>query len=182
MHLYQALIPLLGLILNREVFTALVPRQIPLQKVEVIDGDTVKVSRRGGDWIVRLKGVDAPEHRQPFADSTGDAGQEAHACLADVLKPQTQWQLEWHGLDLYGRILGELVSERGRLSELLLEAGCVSVYPFLFESSRLEKRQLWQAMHRAQRARRGLWNRGGFMRPYVWRKLQKARRAPVATE
>ena len=178
---YQVLIPLLGLILSREVFTEVIPLTIPVQVLEVMDGDTLVVSGGGGQWTVRLAGVDAPEKGQSTRLAGMDAGKVASSCLSREVRERS-WLLVWRGRDIYHRVLGDLTSKGQSLSLRLVEKGCVSVYPFLNDFTRPKRQEFKQKLNRAQRARLGLWKYGGFMRPYAWRKLQKTRRKPVEAE
>lgn len=162
MRSYHFIWPLLGLILGREFFT-IIPLRLPVQVARTLDGDTLEL--RGGERL-RLAAVDAPELGQPTRLGGRDAGVLAQKCLRRLIQGHT-WQLEPKGRDIYGRQLGELWSGSLRLGELLIEQGCVSVYPFVDEP------RLWRALERAKRARTGLWRSGGFMRPYHWRRANK---------
>lgn len=181
MRFYQLLTALLGLFLEREVFTGLAPLKLPVQVVEVLDGDTLVVRQGRGRWRLRLAGIDAPEKGQLSRHGELDAGRYAASCLKRSLSHQS-WSLRWRSRDIYGRVLGELWHDEEKLSHTLLRKGCVSVYPFLSDYSAAERRELRQLLGEAQRARVGLWARGGFMRPRAWRRLQKTRRTPVAAE
>lgn len=175
--LYQYLLPLLGLFLGREVFTPIVPLLLPVQVLKVLDGDTVEL---GGGMRVRLAGIDAPEKDQPSLLGPA-AGAYSAQCLRALVAGQG-WELEWRGRDVYGRVLGDLWRRGARLSTQLLGRGCVGLYPYQ-GSFPLPLQSEWRAaLVRAQRARRGVWQWGGYRRPYWWRKAQKVSRAPVATE
>lgn len=152
--------------------------ELLIDVVRVLDGDTVDVKRGGSLWRVRLAGIDAPEKGQPTRLGHKDAGQLARLCLQRLLQSR-EWTLQWQGRDIYGRVLGELVSREEIVTELSLEAGCSILYP-LAKASRAQKGRWARAQDRAQRARRGLWSHGGFESPYRWRKNQKTRRTPVA--
>jgi|GEM_PF-1257484 len=166
MRNYHFIWPLLGLILGREFFT-IIPLRLPVQVERVLDGDTLEL--RGGERL-RLAGIDAPELGQPTRVGGLDAGRLATGCLKQALKGKG-WQLEPKGRDMYGRQLGELWDERQSLSQILVEKGCTSVYPYY------EDPDLWRSLEQAKRKRRGLWAHGGFMRPYWWRRLSKRRGA-----
>jgi len=178
---YQVLLPLLGLFLGREIFTASFPLEIAVEVHRVVDGDTLEVRSGGALWTIRLAGVDAPESGQPTRLGHQSAGQFAKRCLARSVQPGS-WRLHWQGRDHYGRVLGDLRRGKRSLCLELIQQGCVSVYPFLTGYSRQEKRRLNQSLEWAKTHRRGLWAMGGFQRPYYWRKLQKTRRTPVAKE
>lgn len=178
---YQFLIPLLSLFLNRELFTGIYPLKYQVEILKILDGDTVEVSLLGRSERIRLLGIDAPEMGQPSRLGQIDAGRWSRRCLLRILKDQ-KWYLIWHGRDIYKRVLGELDSKKGAASELMLEEGCASVYPFFNGVPKEVRSKRLIKLHRAQRSRLGLWGYGGFMRPYHWRKTQKTKRTPVATE
>jgi endonuclease YncB( thermonuclease family) len=67
---------------------------------KVFDGDTVSLRANGADYRVRLQGIDAPEHDQPY----GDAARER---LAELVLDQ-DIRLETGKRDKYGRLLGKL--------------------------------------------------------------------------
>ena len=69
--------------------------------VRVVDADTYDVVAGGQRIRVRLLGVDAPEHDQPF-------GMQATDSVAALLPVGRLVQLRRHGVDLYGRTLGSL--------------------------------------------------------------------------
>lgn len=168
MRNYHFIWPLLGLILGREFFT-FIPLRLPVQVIRVLDGDTLEL--RGGERL-RLAGIDAPEKGQPTRVGRGDAGQLAKNCLEQVIKTR-KWRLEPKGRDIYGRQLGELWDEEQGLSEILIERGCASVYPFYNDPA------LWRSLERAKRMRKGLWRYGGFMRPYHWRRSSTYKKGPI---
>ena len=64
----------------------------------VIDGDTLAVTdSRARTYHLRMAGIDAPEHNQPY-------GQEARDALADLEGAKVQLLLSKH--DRYGRYIG----------------------------------------------------------------------------
>ena len=166
MRNYHFIWPLLGLILGREFFT-FIPLRLPVQVVRVLDGDTLEL--RGGERL-RLAGVDAPEKGQPTRVGGLDAGWLAKGCLDFALQGKS-WRLEPKGRDIYGRQLGELWIDKQSLSQILVERGCASVYPFYDDPA------LWRSLERAKRKRKGLWAHGGFMRPYWWRRLSSKKKS-----
>jgi endonuclease YncB( thermonuclease family) len=70
--------------------------------VRVIDGDTVVVlDARMEQHRVRLAGIDAPERDQPF-------GTKSKQYLADLVAGK-QITVDWHTLDRYHRIVGNII-------------------------------------------------------------------------
>lgn len=172
MRTYLFFLPLACLFLGRELFTGL-PLKAKIVIHKVLDGDTLEL--RGGERL-RLAAVDAPELGQPTALGGLDAGRLSTQCLKKIIKSQREWQLIYQGRDRYGRVLGDLTSSKiPSLNERLVLAGCTSLYVW----AEGDQRKLWRLREEAQRARRGLWKYGGFMRPSVWRKKRAHIRGPL---
>ena len=70
--------------------------------VRVIDADTYVCCRARRTYRLRLLGVDAPEHDQPF-------GPQATDSVARLLAPGRVVLVARAGLDLYGRTLGAVL-------------------------------------------------------------------------
>ena len=138
---------------------------IAVEIVEVLDGDTLKLKGLGS---LRLAGIDAPEKGQQTLRGGVDAGRWSKKCLERLVRDDS-FKLSQEGRDIYGRMLGELHGKE-RLSWLLVRLGCASTYPWRFEKD-LELARLL-----AMRERKGLWQFGGFERPYQWRKRNKKAR------
>lgn len=66
----------------------------------VFDGDTVSLRANGMEHRVRLQGIDAPEHDQPYGDAARDYLQSL------ILNQEVR--LETDKRDKYGRLLGKL--------------------------------------------------------------------------
>ncbi len=136
-------------------------QQVTVEKV--LDGDTVVLKGMGS---LRLAGIDAPERGQPTRLGRKDEGEWSRRCLSKRLESR-RFTFLYHGRDIYGRMLGDLVSKKP-LSLELVEEGCVSIYPLSTTT------ELIRAYHQARQKRVGLWAFGGFERPYHFRK-KKAR-------
>lgn len=165
---YQILMPLLSLFFVRVDLTDLWTVKLPVTLVKVQDGDTLVVENNKTIYRVRLSKIDAPEKGQPFWDGRGDAGLEAKKCLENLLskKPHT---LHIFKRDIYGRVLGEIDD----LSLRLIQEGCVSLYPHAEFSSKQERAMYLREMRIAKSKKKGLWKRGGFRQPKLWRKSSK---------
>lgn len=88
----------------------------PLWRVETVhDGDTVTcLDEQGRPRRIRLLGIDAPEHGQPFGDA-------ARRSLAAKLAAGTV-RVEGDAIDQHGRLLGTLwIGERNLNRELVAE-------------------------------------------------------------
>ena len=131
--------------------------------VRVVDADTYDVLTGGQRVRVRLLGVDAPEHDQPF-------GMQATDSVAALLPVGRLVQLRRRGTDLYGRTLGSLtlLAAGGPvpLDSVLVVRGWTWAYD---PAHAVAGRAAQQTQ--AQRAGRGLWKCGaaGAVPPKLWR-------------
>tara|TARA_B100001057_G_C22831168_1_gene943449 strand:- start:1581 stop:1937 length:357 start_codon:yes stop_codon:yes gene_type:complete len=99
---------------------------------KIVDGDTIDVDIDLGfnTWLynqrIRLSGIDTPESRTRNIDEKA-LGLAAKRRLKEVCKGTIQ--LESHGRDKYGRILGIPYSEDGTdICFLMIEEGHAVVY------------------------------------------------------
>ena len=121
-------------------------------KPVVIDGDTLEISGRR----LRLFGIDAPEHGQPFASRARESLSDlAHGRDADV---------DERGRDTYGRVLG-----RVRVAGVDVNAEQVRRgYAWVFR--RYTRDPVLLALEDdARAARRGLWRDAAPVAPWTWR-------------
>jgi micrococcal nuclease len=127
--------------------------------VEVVDGDTIKVSIDGALYTVRYIGVDTPETKHPTV-GVECFGREASAANQQLVGGKTVLlEKDISETDRYGRLLryvwldGELVNER-----LVREGYAVSsTYP---PDVKYQERFL-AAQKEAREANRGLWGACG---------------------
>ena len=71
--------------------------------VHIADGDTLTLlDTNNQQFIIRLKGIDAPERLQAF-------GSKSQASLGAILSDQATVHVEWTQRDDYGRILGKVL-------------------------------------------------------------------------
>ncbi len=170
---YQILWPLLSLFLVRVDLTDLFPLTMTIDILEVYDGDTVLVARGAFKQKLRITPIDAPEKGQPFLNGFGDAGEFSRRCLSQRIPESAE--LKIYGLDIYGRILGDLDD----LSYRLIEEGCSALYPHASFRNRQEKIRYAQAYLKARSLRRGVWAFGGFEQPKAWRKKNRSSKRVV---
>lgn len=167
---YQILIPLLSLFLNRVDLTDHFPISMSAQVLRVYDGDTLLLKIGKNTRLkLRLSRVDSPEMGQPFINSKLDAGEYSKKCLKALISKQGILIIE--GFDLYSRALGNF----NNLNFLLIKNGCTSLYPYAVFKSKKEKFIYLQELTKAKRLRRGLWARGGYLLPKLWRKKKTSR-------
>jgi micrococcal nuclease len=135
----------------------------PVRIVEVVDGDTVKVSRQGsgaGSSVetLRLIGIDTPETRHPTIP-VECFGPEASAKAKELLAG-TQVYLEYDAsqgrYDRYGRTLAYVWMSDGRMfNEVMIRQGFANEYTY---RTAYRHQDLFRRAERSARAdARGLW-------------------------
>jgi endonuclease YncB( thermonuclease family) len=132
--------------------------------VGITDGDTITVRCAGRPTAVRLHGVDAPERAQAF-------GTRAKQFVGAVAFGKTV-TVSRRGVDRYGRTLADVTLPDGRdLGQELVRAG----YGWWFRRYAADAR-LAALEAQARATRRGLWTDPDPVRPWEWRRRQKAGR------
>lgn len=166
-HPYQILVPLLSLFWVRVDLTDLFPLKIPVQIVDIMDGDTLTVRSGNRTMKVRLSKIDAPEISQNFHHSRASGGKFSRICLKKLISKEMV--LSINGFDQYRRILGDV----GELNYKAVQHGCAGLYPHTTYSSVQEKIRFLEALNEAKKRRRGVWGHGGYLVPKKWRKINK---------
>ncbi|HXV74932.1 MAG TPA: thermonuclease family protein [Candidatus Polarisedimenticolaceae bacterium] len=126
--------------------------------VDVVDGDTLRLSSETGTSTVRLLGVDTPELGR--ADHTAEfLAKEAHAftrALVDGRRVRLERDATGDTVDRYGRALGYVFLDDGRLlNALILSEGYGQAYT-RFPFSRID--EFRRLEREAREAGRGLWD------------------------
>lgn len=129
----------------------------------VADGDTLTLRVDREEVRVRLAGIDAPEHGQPF-------GQAARKSLAALVAGRTVGVREL-GHDSYGRVLGNVYVGGVDVNAEQVRRGYAWV---LRRFANDEKLLALEADAKA--ARRGLWRDRAPVAPWIWRKQVQAGR------
>ena len=133
-------------------------RTVITGKAYVIDGDTIRVSRR----TIRLSGLDAPELDQVAKHEDGywyKQGQRVKSELIRVIGGK-HVQVQVEGTDKYGRVLGTVLYEDKDVGEWLVRKGyAIAAYG----------EQYKHVEHEARRARRGMWAHSEAHDPRAWR-------------
>lgn len=121
----------------------------PLWRVETVhDGDTVTcLDEHGQPKRIRLLGIDAPEHGQPYGDAARRA--LAHKLNAGVVR------VDGDAIDQYGRLLGTLWLDDRNLNQELVAEGWAWAFGGFAPDEFLEA-----AESDARADRRGLWGGG----------------------
>ena len=147
----------------------------------VYDGDTVSLRMGGEDHRVRLQGIDAPEHDQPFGDAARDH--------LSRLVLDREVGLEMTGKDKYGRLLGKLwvqPADCPRCGKTLdanlamLTVGLAWWYRYYKDEQSPEDQGRYEFAEYEAKARRvGLWQDDNPTPPWDWpRGDRKAGSAP----
>ena len=125
--------------------------------LEVIDGDTIRVSYRGNRESVRLIGVDTPEVNHPDRGEE-PFGREAAEFVEDTLDSWICLESDITNRDSFGRLLryGWLPDTR-LLNELLVARGLAQVSTFPPDVRHLDDRYL-PAQDTARAAGLGIWS------------------------
>jgi len=138
----------------------------PLWRVRTVhDGDTVTcIDEQGRPVKIRLVGIDAPEHGQPYGDA-------ARAALAARIGAAVR--VAGEARDQHGRLLGVLwVNERNVNREMVADGLAWSFGGFSADD------EIEAAEADARRARRGLWADPNPMAPSQWRQLHPPHAQP----
>ncbi len=126
---------------------------------DVVDGDTIKFRDTNfGILTLRLFGIDAPEHNQPF-------GPEATAFTRGAIIGK-EVAITVRSRDRYGRFVVVVVYDGDRiLNEDLLSAGFAWWYE-RYANSELRYREL-EVQARSRKV--GLWRDDNATAPWIWR-------------
>lgn len=130
--------------------------------VAVADGDTLTLAVDGNEPIhIRLAGIDAPEHDQPF-------GQRSKQSLAELAFGKTA-SVAVSKIDDYGRRIGVVTVAGVDVEAEQVRRGLAWVYRHYGDDARLLALEA-----EAKAARRGLWADANPMPPWEWRHGGKA--------
>lgn len=136
----------------------------PAKSVAVLDGDSLVVKRGRDETEVRLYGIDAPEHRQPWSD-------EARAALKKLVAGQAL-RIETVERDRYERIVARVYRET---DELFVNAEMVGRGHAWVYRRYTNDRKLLRREEQARAAQIGLWQLPAGQRqpPWEWRKAHE---------
>jgi endonuclease YncB( thermonuclease family) len=135
--------------------------------VWIDDGDSLEVrDDHGGRYRVRLRGIDAPERSQPYADVS-----RRH--LTRLVRGRTV-TVSYEGVDKYGRLLGWVHADAGDSVNLLqVRAGLAWHYAIPGQPWTADDTLIARAEHDARSARRGLWTRPHPVPPWQYRRKHR---------
>lgn len=126
--------------------------------VSVLDGDTIEVLHGGTAERIRLQGIDCPEKGQAF-------GQRAKQATSDLAFGK-RVNIVTHGLDKYGRTIGNVIMSGGRKLnyELVRQGWC-----WWYRKYEPDNTELAQLEADARKAKTGLWVDPHPIPPWEWR-------------
>lgn len=131
--------------------------------VSVADGDTLTIlDASNQQFKIRLKGIDAPEKRQPF-------GQVSKQHLASMVfgKPVA---VEWFKRDRYQRTLGKVLLDGRDVNQEQIKSGMAWHYKKYAKEQPLEDRQSYSDAETEARQRMiGLWQEANPVPPWEFR-------------
>ncbi|KAI3831100.1 hypothetical protein MKW98_006340, partial [Papaver atlanticum] len=114
-------------------------------------------------YQIRLRGIDAPENKQPF-------GKEAKEELTKLVKGNCV-SVHVYGKDKYGRLVGDVYCNGTFAQEVMLKKGLAWHYAALDKRLQLKN---WQK--EAKAAKLGLWASPNPEKPWEWRKNNPRRK------
>lgn len=128
--------------------------------VNVLDGDSLRVTHGDRELEVRLHGIDAPEYGQPGSAAARAALRKLTGGGTLTLTPVT--------IDRFGRTVGELHRDGEHLNRTLVAEGHAWVFRRFAEDP-----ALLRAEAQARAAGRGLWSEPAPLPPWEWRDRQE---------
>ena len=146
--------------------TAASARSFRATVAHVADGDSFYVRDEGGSkWEVRLRGIDAPEKKQPHGD-------DARSSLVRILGtgPIVVESVE---TDPHGRLLARVTRDGADVALQQIRAGFAWVYPFEDSVSQTERVRYTNEERAARTAKRGLWSDANATAPWAFRRSER---------
>lgn len=134
---------------------------------QVMDGDTLAIRTPERPYVkIRLYGVDAPEHGQPY-------GEQAKAALKRLVGGREVF-IRIKNVDQYGRLVGEVFLGKQNVNETLVRDGDVWVYRSFCQEP---EKGRWLGLEKtARREKKGLWNLPAPEAPWKWRREHREER------
>jgi endonuclease YncB( thermonuclease family) len=132
--------------------------------VKIADGDTLTVlDKSNRQHKIRLVGIDAPEHAQPF-------GTVSRRNLADLVFGKTV-AVEWHKQDRYQRVLGKVLLNGQDVNLKQIKAGLAWYYKQYDKDLRRVDKQLYAEAQKAASLKGiGLWSDATPVAPWDFRR------------
>lgn len=137
--------------------------------VRTLDGDTIDVLPDGSKQPVRirLRGIDAPEHKQPFGEKSKDR-------LAELVQGK-QVTVKVETVERWGRYVGDVTQGKANINRQMTHDGLA----WWYRAYAPNDADLGAAEAEAKAAKRGLWADKSPIAPWDWRRLSKEQRDKV---
>lgn len=116
---------------------------IPIEVLEVYDGDTIKVKvNNGNEFLIRLQGIDCYEtskinraYKQAYLnkidiDEVIKKGNNTKTYLKNLHKNSNTASFDFMGVDIYGRVLGIVYFDDLNINKELLKNNVCIPYEF----------------------------------------------------
>jgi len=136
--------------------------------ISVGDGDTIRVFENSSPLTIRIACIDAPESLQaPY-------GTQSAKALKALLPVGSTVTILAHAKDRYGRIVAEVVSQKGNIGKVLVRQGNAFVYREYLSSCEADQYLLLE--RKASLSGLGIWSVGtqGIERPWEFRRRSKS--------
>ena len=139
--------------------------------VSVKDGDSLVIlDDTHTQHQVRLGGIDAPEHSQPY-------GQAAKRSLSDMVFGKTV-QVIWQSVDPYKRVIGKVLLRGEDINLRQIKSGYAWHYrQYQAEQIPADRETYMNAEISARRSGIGLWQQSEPTPPWRYRRVQRSRQA-----
>ena len=132
--------------------------------IDVVDGDTYKVSVNNKTIKVRLLGIDCPEHDQAFGQKVKKVAQKYVQGKTILIKIS--------GKDLYHRALGTVFLENGtNICQELVKTGYAWKYKYSNDPI------LETLENKARKSKLGLWADPNPISPWAFKKSKKRKKS-----
>lgn len=136
------------------------------EKIIVIDGDTVHIFIDKKKKSIRLKGIDAPEIKQPF-------GIESQINLYQCIK-KGKITIHVDKKDKYDRYLGIIKSDGKDCNLYQLEKGYAWYYKQYEMELPKKQRELYESTSTfSMKNKKGIWTSVDNIAPWNWRKINR---------
>ena len=127
---------------------------------KVIDGDTIVVKNKTGEFKVRLASIDAPESTQFY-------GPESIEYLVSLILDK-KVKIEDYGIDKYNRTIATVYFENENVNEKMVDGGFAWYLPLYSNGNNYLKQEI-----RARESGKGMWTyKKGLVPPTIYRKLK----------
>lgn len=146
-----------------------IPSTVSGKVISIADGDSIVVKLRFRKIRVRIAGIDAPEHNQPY-------GHEAQLFLKNHLYLK-RVRIQIVDRDRYARFVGVVTLDKKDIAIELLRRGlawCYKDYFFNLLESYQKRYEL--AQFQARQRRLGLWLDNQPLEPWILRQQERIKR------